>query len=654
VTAVTGNVLIARLKRSGAIAIVLAWALLVAAPINAEAHAFLVKSSPAAGQRVLAGPAVLRLDFSEPVILAGSRVSIKTGGGPVINTGALQRSVDRTALSVQLPRLGEGTYQVTWQALSEDGHPSTGDFVFGIGVAAVLPAVTSGAATPTDWPEALATWVVIGGLALLLGTVVSRRWVWNEARTVRQRASLYMVHVLVIAGTVLEFVLTVARVGVGGEAITSAIMTTVATQAGFLALLTMALTGGSAIGWRRPEARVAVPLMLAAGVGAQALRTHPGVSGQLWQESAVVIHVVVAALWVGMLAHLVGVIWLRSATWEQIGHAVRRYASVALASAALVVATGIVLAVGQIRRPEQLITSAYGRILLLKAALVLVALLAAAWARGFRISRPRTPPLAGLRALTRIEVGLLIGVVGVASLLGSVAPPAPITSEAAMQPPLSAAAIPAGPSLTVAGQAGWLEVYVSASAGAVVLQVLSPAGSDSASAVHLRRFVIHSPAGQSLALTPGRCGPGCFRAGYEWATGTSLIDITADATNWTGGSLRLAVPWPPILADPALSARMVATLRAQRSMLIDEGVTSGPGASAQNQAKVTGEELLQSFPYGAGETYALPASGTDREVVVYLAGSQIWMHLWIDAQDRLVRDVIVAPHQLLEHTFSYP
>jgi len=239
VTAVTGNVLIARLKRSGAIAIVLAWALLVAAPINAEAHAFLVKSSPAAGQRVLAGPAVLRLDFSEPVILAGSRVSIKTGGGPVINTGALQRSVDRTALSVQLPRLGEGTYQVTWQALSEDGHPSTGDFVFGIGVAAVLPAVTSGAATPTDWPEALATWVVIGGLALLLGTVVSRRWVWNEARTVRQRASLYMVHVLVIAGTVLEFVLTVARVGVGGEAITSAIMTTVATQAGFLALLTM-------------------------------------------------------------------------------------------------------------------------------------------------------------------------------------------------------------------------------------------------------------------------------------------------------------------------------------------------------------------------------------------------------------------------------
>jgi len=30
------------------------------------------------------------------------------------------------------------------------------------------------------------------------------------------------------------------------------------------------------------------------------------------------------------------------------------------------------------------------------------------------------------------------------------------------------------------------------------------------------------------------------------------------------------------------------------------------------------------------------------------------MHPWIDAHDRLVRDVIVAPHQQLQHTFSYP
>ncbi len=633
-------------------AVALACLLLAAGPIQAEAHAFLAKSSPAAGERLLASPQVLRLDFTERVVLAGSRVSIQTSGGRVVNAGAIQRSADGTALSVRLPTLAEGTYQVTWEALSEDGHPSTGDFVFGIGAAAVLPAVSSGTASPTDWPEALATWVVIAGLALLLGTVISRRWVWNQTNTTSKRPSLYMVHVLVMAGTLQEFGLSAARVGAGSDAIGRAIATAFATQAGSLALLTLAMTAGSAIGWRLREARVAVPWMLTAGLAAQALRAHPGVSGDLWQESAVVMHVVVAALWVGMLAHLVGVIWLRSATWEQITQAVPRYAALALASAALVVGTGIILAVGQIRQPEQLLTTAYGRVLLLKAALVLLALLVAAWARGFRISRPRTPPLASLRALTRVEIGLLIGVVGVASLLGSVAPPTPLTSLAAAQPPTEEP-IPTGLSLTVAGQAGWLEVYLTASSGTMVLNVLIPTGSESA-ATRLRRLVARSPAGQTVALTPHSCGPGCFRAGYDWPAGTTAIDITADATGWAGGALQFAVPWPPVPSDPALMARMVATLRAQKSVLVDERVTSGPGAQAENHSKVSGDELLQSFPYGSGEAYALPTSGANREVVVYLPGSQIWMHLWIDAQARPVRDVIVAPHQLLEHTFSYP
>ena len=653
-TAVTAGILGARSGRWRLVPLALALALLIAEPIQVEAHTFLVASSPAAGQRVVASPQLLQLEFTQPVVLGGTRVEIQSSGGRGIATGALQRSADGTVVTVRLPTLADGTYHVTWQALSEDGHPSTGDFVFGIGAAAVLPAVTSGTASPTDWPEALATWVVIAGLALLLGTVISRRWVWNATQLTGERPSLYMVHVLVMAGTLQEFILTAARVGAGSVAIGSAIATAVGTQAGFLALFTLAMTAGSAIGWRLRQARVAIPWILT-GLAAQALRGHPGVSGELWQESAVVIHVVVAALWVGMLAHLVGGIRLRTAPWEEVSHAVRRYAALALASAALVVATGIVLALGEIRQPQQLLATTYGRILLLKAALVLVALPVAAWARGFRISRPRTPPLAGLWALTRVEIGLLIGVVGVASLLGSVAPPAPLASVAAAQPlPVTEAPIPTGPSLTVAGQAGWLEVYLTASAATMLLSVVTPTGSESAATVRLRHLVVRLPGGQTVALTPRSCGPGCFHAGYDWPAGTTAIDITVDATGWAGGALQFAIPWPPVPSDPALMARVVATLRAQRSVLVDERVTSGPGAKSETQSKVTGEELLQSFPYGAGVGYALPVTGELREVVVYLPGSQIWMHLWTDAQERLVRDVIVAPQHLLEHTFSYP
>jgi len=224
----------------------------------------------------------------------------------------------------------------------------------------------------------------------------------------------------------------------------------------------------------------------------------------------------------------------------------------------------------------------------------------------------------------------------------------------AAAPPLTEAPIPTGPSLTVAGQAGWLEVYLTASSGTMVLNVVTPTGSESAATVRLRRLVVHSPGGLAVALTPRSCGPGCFRAGYNWAVGTTAIDITVDATQSAGGILQFAVPWPPLPSDPALMARVVATLRAQKSILLDERVTSGPGAKAESQSRVTGEELLQSFPYGAGQAYDLSAAGALRELVVYLPGSQIWMHLWIDQQDRLVRDVIVAPQHLLEHTLSYP
>src|SRR6266581_4250783 len=151
VTAVTAGIRGAGSGRWRFVPPALALVLLIAQPIQAEAHTFLVASSPAAGQRVLTSPQALQLEFTQRVVLGGSRVEIHSSAGTSVPTGALQRSAAGTVITAALPRLASGTYRVTWQALSEDGHISTGAFVFGIGVAAVLPAVTSGAATPTDW-----------------------------------------------------------------------------------------------------------------------------------------------------------------------------------------------------------------------------------------------------------------------------------------------------------------------------------------------------------------------------------------------------------------------------------------------------------------------------------------------------------------------
>jgi len=94
---------------------------------TALGHAKLQSSAPAANS-LLKAPKSLSLTFNEPVKLAVLTVS--TGGKPV------PLSVDRSAdaareVSVALPALPPGVYQVDWSALSSnDGHVVRGRFSF--------------------------------------------------------------------------------------------------------------------------------------------------------------------------------------------------------------------------------------------------------------------------------------------------------------------------------------------------------------------------------------------------------------------------------------------------------------------------------------------------------------------------------------------
>ena len=51
---------------------------------------------------------------------------------------------------------------------------------------------------------------------------------------------------------------------------------------------------------------------------------------------------------------------------------------------------------------------------------------------------------------------------------------------------------------------------------------------------------------------------------------------------------------------------------------------------------------------------SLPSSDGLAQLVIYLPGSHIWVHLSIDTRHRLRREVVVAPGHLIQHTFSYP
>ena len=98
--------------------------------MQAQAHARLRSSNPAAGAQVSVAPARLELHFNEKVRLASLSLNSE---GRVIDV-AVDRSAPSSAdVSLALPALTAGSYQVHWRALSGgDGHITQGTFSFTI------------------------------------------------------------------------------------------------------------------------------------------------------------------------------------------------------------------------------------------------------------------------------------------------------------------------------------------------------------------------------------------------------------------------------------------------------------------------------------------------------------------------------------------
>lgn len=95
----------------------------------AQAHARLESSTPADGSTLNAAPAALEMTFSEPARLTA--LWIQRAEEPRQALKSLPASTDRT-LRVALPTLAPGAYNVTWRAVSADGHIASGTVRFTI------------------------------------------------------------------------------------------------------------------------------------------------------------------------------------------------------------------------------------------------------------------------------------------------------------------------------------------------------------------------------------------------------------------------------------------------------------------------------------------------------------------------------------------
>src|SRR5450432_3141283 len=84
----------------------------------AEAHAFLDHADPDVGSAVPVSPAVVKIWFTMKINPDGSMIQVfDSKGQKVCREKAKVDPVDATLMTVALPKLGVGTYQVDWTAV---------------------------------------------------------------------------------------------------------------------------------------------------------------------------------------------------------------------------------------------------------------------------------------------------------------------------------------------------------------------------------------------------------------------------------------------------------------------------------------------------------------------------------------------------------
>lgn len=374
----------------------------------AWAHADQVRSNPAPNSTLDAPPARVTVWFSEPVEPGFSTITVLYEDGSTADAGNnLVSPADQTQLSVSLKETRNGTYIVSWRALSAvDGHLTSGSYVFSVGEpierGVGSPARSGAITSPVDM---LARALAFIGQATLVGVILFRWLAWLPAlksadldeevdsrAIARNRRVVYIALGLAAAGAVITLLVQSSLAGttIGGWLSTRVGRIWIGRVATLVGLGVLADDIAS-IGRRRD--RQSLILSVAVGwLGLQLLLTTT-----LTSHSATVtdppvlpivadwLHLTGTALWVGGLAQMAFVVpavartldpedrswlWLKTVVY---------FSTVAAAALGILIITGAFMSALHVGGWPAVLGTAYGQSLLFKLGLAGIAMLLGAY-----------------------------------------------------------------------------------------------------------------------------------------------------------------------------------------------------------------------------------------------------------------------------------
>jgi copper transport protein len=548
-----------------------------ATALPALAHAGLSSSSPAAHAELSGNPPYVDLRFSSQVVGA-EQVEVHDSSGHGVATGRVEVLEDGRRMRARVPTLKAGDYIVDWRALSADGHLSLGRYGFSVGVAGRQVGTTR---SQVPALEAGVRWVYLVALLVALGSLVTRVFTWSRVRAAdgQPLSSIPLAPVLTVAllGAMAQAGLVVRRSGFSpGE---FPVLVAVLQAVLVLAALWLAV--------RRSPGGLQV-LAVGAAVVAAALGGHSVTSAHWWAGPANAVHLLAVATWTGGLAQVAVLGWrLRArADLPALLEAVRRYARFALLSVLLAIVTGIVSAAAEFASVRDVADSGYGKVLLVKVALVGLTLMIALGARlvGLGGRRPARPGL--LRHLVRVESLAVAAVVAAAALLANTAPPQP----AAAAPEQVAVPGFAGPVVEQADFDGRFLVRLRVSADTVLVQ-LQQADGKAPRGAQVDVFTV-TPDYDDLNVYPRPCGPGCAAGDYPLGAGSTAFLVVS---RYAGreSTVAFAVNWPARLTQPAALPAVRAALAGRGAVRVRQQQTTSSGTTALPAVLTDGSGAVQ-------------------------------------------------------------
>ncbi|WP_210504501.1 copper resistance CopC/CopD family protein [Nocardioides xinjiangensis] len=438
--------------RASVAAALVALALVFLGATPASAHAELIETDPAEGAVVQTAPETVTLTFNEPVRLTAQEIAVyDAAGGAVPSTATAGGTEVRVGLTGAAD-LADGTYVVSWNVLSGDGHPISGALTFSVGApsASVTPPPEAQASpgSVTVLRDALTVTSLVGlllaaGLALFTALVLPRSWAGPDVRTRLRLWTRYAALAGVTGAVLLVPVASVYAQGLDLHSSPSAVdLGLVANDVLAAALLAAGL---GLVAWAAsaaPPDRTRGRLLVAGAVVALAGPALVGHSRAFTPSpllvAADVLHVAAGAVWLGGLVGLV--LTLRALSGREVlaAQTLARFSTLAGGVLLAVAATGTFLGWRILGSLTGLVETRYGWLLLAKVGIALLVAGLGGWNRWRTLPAvrratgfgDREAAAAAVTRTVRVEAVLLVALLGVTGVLVNQSPrPAPVQAE---------------------------------------------------------------------------------------------------------------------------------------------------------------------------------------------------------------------------------